>query len=302
MAVRRTQQAASRLLAALAVVLMAAQVGATETSVLTKSEQYGLGRQAGNSLFRFDTETLFDSGQFGFGQSAVNALEVQETEYLRFSDWRPEGDAPVHWSLHSQIDLYRLAAADRDPIMPPEASSGPYPEQLPASEAETPSYGRMFFKGWALITSVELVLLAVTAMLPKSWTGWSSTFVADGMGNLKEAYTMPPVWDTDHWFHNYVGHPYGGSVYYNTVRCQGANPGQSFLFSTALSVQWEYIFEAVAERPSIQDLFITPITGSLLGEAVHHLTLSLKRHGTNFFEKVIILFLNPGSVIFNGFG
>ena len=301
MAVGRTQQEASRLLAALAVVLMAAQVVAAETNVLAKSEHHGLGLQARSSLFRFETKTLFDHNEFGFGQPAVSEIEVGARNYLRSSDWQPEVDSPVHWSLNRQIDLYRLAAADRNPIMPPETSSGPYPEQLPASEVETPSYGRMFFKGWALITSVELALLAVTAMLPKSWTGWSSHFVADGMGNLKEAYTMPPVWDTDHWFHNYVGHPYGGSVYYNTVRCQGANPGQSFLFSTALSVQWEYIFEAVAERPSIQDLFITPITGSLLGEVVHHLTLSLKRHGTNFFEKVIILFLNPGSVVFNGF-
>lgn len=252
-------------------------------------------------LFREGDQSLFDlydswRGRRPDRESGATALVSREPG-VRF----PGDLTTAQWPADRPCDLYRLAATDHEPIMPPGTYGGPGPYASPSTEPEAPSYGRMFFKGWALITSVEMVLLVVTAMLPKSWTGWSSQFVRDGWENMKEAYTMPPVWDTDHWFHNYIGHPYGGSVYYNTVRCQGANPGQSFLFSTALSIQWEYIFEAVAERPSIQDLFITPIAGSLLGEFVHHLTLSLKRHGTNIFEKVIITILNPGSVVFNGY-
>ena len=89
-------------------------------------------------------------------------------------------------------------------------------------------------------------------------------------------------------------------MYYNTVRSQGASPRQSFFFTLVLSTQWEYLFEAVAEQPSIQDLFITPIAGSILGEGVHSLTQSLRKNGTNFPEKMVILILNPMSVLFLG--
>ncbi len=170
-----------------------------------------------------------------------------------------------------------------------------------SAAASSDPFGKMFLRGWVAITGVEMLLLGVTVALPREWTGWSSTFVQDGLDHLGRAYTNPPVWDDDHWFHNYLGHPYGGSVYYNTVRCQGASPVQSFVFSAALSVQWEYVFEAVAEQPSIQDLLITPVAGSLLGEVVNQATLAMKQNGTNILEKAFILIMNPMSILFVGF-
>ncbi len=169
-----------------------------------------------------------------------------------------------------------------------------------AAELYNSDFGKQFFKGWALITSVEVGLLAVTMAAPKEWTGWHDDFVQDGLRNLNRAWSQPPVMDGDHWFHNYVGHPYGGSVYYNTVRCQGAGWFGSFFFSAFMSTQWEYAFEAVAEQPSIQDLIITPTTGAILGEAVHMVTQRMRRNGTTFIEKVAILFMNPTSVAFLG--
>jgi len=172
------------------------------------------------------------------------------------------------------------------------------PSSFDAKPAPTNSH--IFLRGWITITGVEFALLAVTASMPRDWTGWSDRFIQDGLANLGDAYTKPPVWDDDHWFHNYIGHPYGGSLYYNTVRSQGAGPGQSFLFSVLLSTQWEYFFEAVAERPSIQDLLITPITGSILGEVIHNMTVSMQSNGTSLPEKAVILVLNPMSVVFGG--
>jgi hypothetical protein len=159
----------------------------------------------------------------------------------------------------------------------------------------------MFLKGWIPLTGAEFVLLGVTAALPKDWTGWSANFVRDGINHMERAYTNPPVWDTDSWFHNYVGHPYGGSVYYNTVRSQGATPAQSLFFSAVLSTQWEYFFEAFAEQPSIQDLVVTPVAGTILGELSHKLTLQLKKGGTTTAEKILIFITNPMHVAFAGF-
>lgn len=162
------------------------------------------------------------------------------------------------------------------------------------------TYRDQFWRGWTFITGIEVSILAITMMVPKDWTGWHDDFIEDGLNNIERAWTNPPEMDGDHWFHNYVGHPYGGSVYYNTVRSQGATPVQSFIFSAFLSAQWEYAFEAVAEQPSIQDLIITPTTGSVLGEIVHRMTLAMKKNGTSVFEKAFILLANPTHVVMEG--
>lgn len=153
-----------------------------------------------------------------------------------------------------------------------------------------------------LIGGIEVFGMAVLIMLPKEVTKWSEDWAQDAMRNLKRAFTHPPVWDKDDWQFNYIGHPIAGSYYYNALRSQNANKFHSFLFSTAQSFIWEYIIEGVAERPSTQDLFITPIVGSLLGEATHMITMNMRRNGFNLFEKIFTILLNPMYVFNNGFG
>jgi len=223
----------------------------------------------------------------------------------------PRGMYPVDIALSLEPidfrrDLLYSSLPETSPV--PSARSGAITSLAWSEEARgttplenPPSYGRMFLKGWIPLTAAEFALLGVTAALPRSWTGWSAHFVRDGVNHLERAYTEPPVWDDDWWVHNYVGHPYGGALYYNTVRAQGATPIQSMFFSAALSTQWEYFFEAFAERPSIQDLLITPIVGSALGEASHRLTLQLQKGGTTPLEKIVILITNPMHVAFAGF-
>ena len=152
------------------------------------------------------------------------------------------------------------------------------------------------------IGGVELLGMAVLILMPKEVTKWSDDWAQDAWRNLKRSFSTTPVWDKDDWALNYIGHPIAGSYYYNALRSQNASRFHSFLFSTAQSFIWEYIIEGVAERPSAQDLFITPVVGSLLGEFTHQLTMSMRKNGFNFFEKVFVLLLNPMFVINNGFG
>ncbi|MDD0853323.1 DUF3943 domain-containing protein [Halobacteriovorax sp. GB3] len=105
-------------------------------------------------------------------------------------------------------------------------------------------------------------------LLPESVTNWDK----DEMNNLgnkyKENIKEGPVQDKDHWAINYIGHSYSGAIYYVVARHAGLNQMQSFGYSVLMSTFfWEYGLEAFAEVPSIQDLLITPILGSLLGEA-----------------------------------
>jgi hypothetical protein len=111
-----------------------------------------------------------------------------------------------------------------------------------------------------------------------------------------------PVWDQDDWVINYVGHPLAGSYYYSSVRSQNANWWQSLLFATAQSFIWEYMIEGAAEKPSIQDLIVTPIGGAMIAEPVHQITMNMRKNGFRFIEKVFVLLLNPMFVINNGFG
>ena len=76
-----------------------------------------------------------------------------------------------------------------------------------------------------------------------------------------------PVWDKDDLAINYIGHPYSGAVYYVVARHAGYSAWQSFGYSAIMSsFFWEYGLEAFAEKPSIQDLIVTPIIGALIGE------------------------------------
>jgi hypothetical protein len=163
------------------------------------------------------------------------------------------------------------------------------------------SGGSQFLNSCKLVGGFELGLLGVMMLLPKDVTKWEDDFVQDAVHNLGTAFSSPPVWDQDDWALNYVGHPYAGSLYYNAMREQGAGPFQSFWFSVFASTAWEYVIEGVAERPSIQDLWVTPVVGSLLGELFHQATLEMKKDGTSVPEKVLITIINPLSVIFHGY-
>ena len=153
-----------------------------------------------------------------------------------------------------------------------------------------------------IITGVEVVSGVALAFLPQNFSRWDSGVYTRALENLKRAWTSPPVWDHDVFFHNFIGHPYAGAFYFNMVRSQGATAWQSFGYAVFQSTLWEYVIEALAEQPSIQDLFITPVVGSLLGELFHNWSLHILRSGhLNFGEKVLVFFINPAYVVNNGY-
>ena len=151
------------------------------------------------------------------------------------------------------------------------------------------------------IGGAELLGATVLIVTPKEITKWSHDWEQEAWRHIKRSLKLP-VWDDDNWKINFIGHPIAGSFYYNSLRSQNASIFHSFLFATAQSFIWEYIIEATAEKPSTQDLIITPIVGSILGESIHRITMSMRRNGFNFFEKIFVLIFNPPFVFNNGFG
>lgn len=107
-------------------------------------------------------------------------------------------------------------------------------------------------------------------LLPESFTNWDKD---DGNSIFKKwgkNVRKGPVKDNDDWFLNWITHPYWGAVYYTAARSSGLGIFKSFGFSVFLSTFfWEYGVEAFAEIPSKQDLIITPVVGSIFGEAFY---------------------------------
>ena len=62
-----------------------------------------------------------------------------------------------------------------------------------------------------------------------------------------------------------AGHAYFGALYYIRARERGFGEVPSFLYAGLASGLYEFGVEAVFERPSYQDLIITPVGGALLG-------------------------------------
>ena len=105
--------------------------------------------------------------------------------------------------------------------------------------------------------------IALLGSLDKETTG----FTGPSSRTFRDAFAKGTRADEDECYWNYAGHPLWGSETYLRARAQGVGPFGSFLFSAAASTAWEFGIESWYQRPSSQDLIITPVIGSLLGEA-----------------------------------
>lgn len=108
----------------------------------------------------------------------------------------------------------------------------------------------------------QLVGLGVLTTMDKETT----LFDSFSFDTFKDGFRSAPTWDDDEWYWNYVAHPLWGSETFLRARSQNFTFFESFLFSTASSVVWEYGMENWTSHPSQQDLMFTSTIGSLIGE------------------------------------
>jgi len=143
--------------------------------------------------------------------------------------------------------------------------------------------------------------IVVIASLPESISKWDSEQAStDSLGaKWRKNVSDGPVMDEDDFLINYLGHPISGAIYYTMARNDGLDRFESFLFSSFMSTfVWEYGYEAFAEVPSIQDLWSTPVIGSLMGEYMYYLEKDLdKQNGLLFNSRwlgnISYFLLNP---------
>lgn len=151
-------------------------------------------------------------------------------------------------------------------------------------------------------------MMGLIFALPEDVSNWDrDEMKLDMLGNKwKENVKAGPVVDKDDWALNYIGHPYAGAAYYTMARHRGLNKMQSFGYSVFVSTfMWEYGIEAFAETPSVQDLIITPIIGSLLGEGFYQWDKKIRANdskllGSKVLGSTALVLMNPAGGLSDG--
>ncbi len=161
--------------------------------------------------------------------------------------------------------------------------------------------GRKIGVAMGYTLAYEAAIYGLLYALPEEVSMWNSATKRNFGSNYRNTFTRPIVLDKDRWYVNYLGHPYQGAFYYNSMRAQGAHMWQSSLFAFARTYVWEFLLEGAIEQPSVQDLMVTPIAGTLLGELFHLATMRMSRKGFTWYEKAFVCVFNPAFAVHNGF-
>lgn len=152
-----------------------------------------------------------------------------------------------------------------------------------------------------LLFGSQFVAAGIIYTMPDSVSGWNS----EQRKNSFKKYARnvsDPVFDKDKFYINYVLHPYWGAAYYIRARERGLNKIPSFMYSTLISAMYEFGVECFMEKPSIQDLIVTPIAGSLVGAFLFEpWRESIRQKETMpWYDHVALVVTDPIGVLSNG--
>ena len=177
------------------------------------------------------------------------------------------------------------------PVERPIESIYCFPDQNTNLSFSHPDWKRMWING-GVLTGCYVAALFVLELLPEDATNWNRAEFQNvplwprwRQHVLKEG----PEWDHDNPMFNFVLHPYSGAAYFMAARSCGFSFWGSLLFSSVIStVCWEFGIEAFMERPSYQDLFITPLVGSVMGEGFFRVKRYLVANNYRLFGSPVL--------------
>ncbi len=166
------------------------------------------------------------------------------------------------------------------------------PYALPYSLSYSSGNWKRLWLNTAVLSGAYIATLGVLQTLPEDATAWNRAELqkrAPFNRWWRNVMVLGPEWDHDVFVFNYILHPYAGAVYFMGARSCGFNFYQSMLYSFMIStVGWEFGVEAFMERPSYQDLFITPVVGSLIGEGFYKLKRHIVLHDYKLFGSPVL--------------
>jgi Domain of unknown function (DUF3943) len=83
---------------------------------------------------------------------------------------------------------------------------------------------------------------------------------------------LMPHFDKDNFDFNIVKHSFVGHYYYLFYRSRGYSERSAFFWTVGSSAFFEFGIETFTERPSFQDLYLTPVFGSILGMGMERIS------------------------------
>lgn len=182
--------------------------------------------------------------------------------------------------------------------------------ELPYSlKTSAPNWHRMWINT-AVLSGAFVGTLFVLELLPEDATSWNRAALQKDPFYTRwynHIFKDGPEWDHDKFIFNYVLHPYAGAAYFMAARSCGFNFYQSLLYSACIStIGWEFGIEACMERPSYQDIFITPLVGSVIGELFYKLKRNIVSHdytlfGSRAVGNIVVFFIDPVNEVVNLF-
>lgn len=190
------------------------------------------------------------------------------------------------------IDLQTVVATDSAvSIVNEDLAEAPYnglnrwvtPYALPYTMSTTGQNWHRMWINTAVLSGAFIGTLFVLELLPEDATAWNRASISQVpmfKRWYRNVFKKGPEWDHDNAVFNYILHPYAGAAYFMSARSCGFSFWGSMLYSAAVStIEWEFGIEAFMERPSYQDIVITPVVGSILGELMYRGKRTIVDHG-----------------------
>jgi uncharacterized protein DUF3943 len=144
-----------------------------------------------------------------------------------------------------------------------ETAADESPSHSVVTENHIPDWNGVW-RDTGILFGSQFVAAGIIYTMPQSASGWSEDQKKNTFKHYAENF-VNPNWDKDIFYLNNVLHPYWGATYYIRGRERGLDIVPSFVYSALISAMYEFGVECFFERPSIQDLIVTPVAGSLLG-------------------------------------
>lgn len=154
-----------------------------------------------------------------------------------------------------------------------------YPERTHSTEETITNVGIVYGLTWVFYPLVQ----------PKVFK------VHDGVNQYKRNFGKL-VFDKDEPIWNFFVHPISGSQLFLLYRAQGYSRMTALGLTTISSTLFEATVEILTEPASVQDLYMTPILGTVLGLGIETLSMTLLNSGTTA-GKIVGHMINPATLL-----
>ncbi|WP_413581719.1 DUF3943 domain-containing protein [Bdellovibrio sp. HCB288] len=85
-------------------------------------------------------------------------------------------------------------------------------------------------------------------------------------------HALHPDYDKDTYDYNIFKHAYSGQLYYQFYRSRGYDEVTAFYWTIGSSLAFEFAIEPLTEVPSLQDIYLTPVLGTIVGVGFENLS------------------------------